>query len=111
MRISYSSLWLYILIKKELSGPKSGLLFALDLSERCGCSEAVQGEAGGCSVRLGVRELRLGEPSGTPGEPGSVNPPRLRNLEQVNSPTVGILCASGYASAQVFYWIGALVSV
>lgn len=87
-------------MKKELTGPKSGLMFALDLAEQCGCSGAVGGgEAGGCNVRLRVRDLQLGEPSGTPGGPGSVNPPRLHNLEQASSPTAGLLCASGYASA------------
>ena len=86
-------------MKKELTGPKSGLMFALDLAEHYGYSEAAQGEAGGCNVQRRARELHLREPLGTPGGPGSVNPPRLHNLEQVNSPTVGLLCASGYASA------------
>lgn len=99
LRISSSSPQLDILLKKELIGPKSGMIFALDLAETCGCSKAMEGEAGGCNVQLRVRELHLREPLGTPRGPCLVNPPQLHNLERVNSPTVGLLCASGYASA------------
>lgn len=107
--MSYSSLWLYKLMKEELTGPKSVLKFALDLAEKRGCSEVVHGEAGGCSVQLRARELSLGALRHT-GRPWLSKSFKIAQLEQVNSPVVGLLCALGYASAKVFCWIGALIS-
>lgn len=59
LSMSYLPLWLYMLMIKELTEHKSELMFALGLAEWRGCSEAVHGEAGGCSLQLRVSELSI----------------------------------------------------
>jgi len=85
-------------MKKELTGPKPGLIFALDLAEPCGCAEAVPGEAGGHTAAEGEGPASQGalRHSRRPWFSKSSRTAQPGTSKQSYS---GLLCALGYASA------------